>query len=120
MSAHAATGNLYEELYARHNYHGFSRFTTGTTVARVVTQARDHPGTHARVRGFRRRFSGEGGERASHVVGIGKQAQGDLGDAAEHGARHGRPVDGRRGHVRLSLLQRRLRRAAGQAPGNEG
>ena len=38
MSARAATGNLYEELYARHNYHGFSRFTTGTTVARVVTQ----------------------------------------------------------------------------------
>ena len=34
----AATGGLYEELYARHNYHGFSRFTTGTTVARVVTQ----------------------------------------------------------------------------------
>ena len=72
----------------------------GSRVARVVTQARDHPGTHARVRGFRRRFSGQGGERASHVVGIGKQAQGDLGDAAEHGARHGRPVDGRRGHVR--------------------
>ena len=38
MSARAATGNLYEELYARHNYHGFSRFTTGATVARVVTQ----------------------------------------------------------------------------------
>ena len=34
----AATGGLYEELYARHNYHGFSRFTTGTTVARVVTE----------------------------------------------------------------------------------
>ena len=38
MTARAATGGLYEELYARHNYHGFSRFTTGTTVVCVVTQ----------------------------------------------------------------------------------